>query len=236
MPTDLQTVNNPLMAVLSSPERLAELDVDKLERLAELHIQMQDRDAKRAYAEAFNAVQGEMIPVVKRGLNKHQGSVYARHHDIDRMLQPLIAKHGFSLSFSTEDTESKDLIRYVLVVRHKAGHSERHYMELPRDDTGKKASMHQIGSSNTYGKRYLKVSVFDVDLSDDDDGNAGAGIGPSAETITAQEAADIESLIDESGADKGRFLKFFGCDKVSDLPASRRREAIAKLEQRRARA
>ena len=233
--TELATTNNPLMAVLSDPERLQSLDVDKLERLAELHMQMQDREAKRAFSEAFNAVQGEMVPVVKRGLNKHQGSTYARHHDVDRMLQPLIAKHGFSLSFSTEDTESKDMIRYVMVVRHKGGHSERHTMELPKDDTGKKAHLHQIGSSNTYGKRYLKVSVFDVDLSDDDDGNAGAGVGPSAETITEHQAADLRALIEDVGADKAKFLRFFGIKNVLELPASRMKEAVRMLEARRSR-
>ena len=123
------TAGNPLMAVLASPERLQELDVEKLERLAELHIQMQDREAKRLYAEAFNAVQGEMVPVVKRGRNTHQGSMYARHHDVDRMLTPIIAKHGFSLSFSTEDTDAAGMVRYVMLVRHKGGHSERHVME-----------------------------------------------------------------------------------------------------------
>ena len=242
MPNELQAAPaNPLAAVLADPKRLAEIDVSKLERLFELEVQFRDREAKRLYASAFNALQSELQPIVKRGKNTHLGSMYARAHDIDMVLQPLVAKHGFSLSFSTEEASKPDLIRYVMLVRHNSGHEERHWMEAINDaDSGSKGGnktrLHGLASSTTFVKRQLKSAVFDLDLVDDDDGNAGAGIGPSAETITAQEAADIEALIDESGADKGRFLKFFGCDKVSDLPASRRREAIAKLEQRRARA
>jgi hypothetical protein len=72
--------------------------------------------------------------------------------------------------------------------------------------------------------------MFDVALGNDNDGN-----GPSLARITESQAADVESLIQEVGADKEKFLKFYRIKALGELPAKDLEGAVAELNRRRAR-
>ena len=238
MSADLVSANNPLMAVLSDPERLQSLDVEKLERLAELHMQMLARAAELAYGVAMNALQGDLTPVKKRGVNSQTASRYARLEDIERMLDPLIAKHGFSISVSTGTSDKEDHTKYVAIVRHTGGHKTTHELDAPFDDMGMKGArtktkIHGMSSARSYCKRILKTEIFDVTTTNDDDGNAAGGLGPSAETINDMQAADLRALIDEIGANEAAFLKVCKVDKWEELPASMYKAAVQRLEMKR---
>ena len=90
-------------------------------------------------------------------------------------------------------------------------------------------------SANTYCKRTVKINAFDVTLTkDDDDGNAAAGEGPSAECITPDQVADLQALLTEVGADEGRFLVWLRVSKLEEIPASQHTAAVRALEAKRA--
>ena len=145
------------------------------------------RRRAREFAEAFNAVQREMAPVRKLATNSHTKSTYARLEDVARMLDPIILAHGFSRSLSTTDSPTAGHLRFALVLRHVSGHEERHHLDAPVDDigiqgkAGTKTALHGMASSYTYCERHLLCKVFGVQVVSDDDGNAAAGVGPSAE-------------------------------------------------------
>ena len=91
---------SPLAAILADPERLKELEVEKIERLWQLQKDSEDRVAKLAFMTAFNRVQSQMGPVRKRHLNNQTGSTYAKAEEIEAMLDPILAREGFSRSLS----------------------------------------------------------------------------------------------------------------------------------------
>ena len=93
--------------------------------------------------------------------------------------------------------------------------------------------IHGMGSSNTYCKRTVKVNAFDVTVTAYDDGNAAGGLGPSAECITASQAADLRAMIDEVGANEASFLKVCKVDRWEELPASMYKAAVQRLEMKR---
>ena len=93
------------------------------------------------------------------------------------MLDPVIHKHGFSTSLSSQPGAPADHTRFVLMVRHVGGHAEEHTWDAPIDDKGikgnpNKTRLHGGGSSMAYAARYLKTNVFSVSTYRDDDGNA----------------------------------------------------------------
>jgi hypothetical protein len=56
---------------------------------------------------------------------------------------------------------------------HKFGHHESTTMRLPFDDTGSKNNVQAIGSSVSYGKRYVYCMLLNINITeDDDDGNS----------------------------------------------------------------
>ena len=98
---------SPLQLILANPEALKELDVDKVRELAELHMRMEAEAARKSFAIAFVGAQAEFTPIVLKGKNSHTNSLYARAQDVVQMIHPILVRHGFSRSFSTEPTRRR---------------------------------------------------------------------------------------------------------------------------------
>ena len=226
--------------LLADPERLKEYPIETVERMFELTLKLKAEEARREFAEAFNAVQSELAaaPVRKLGRNTQTGSMYARAEEVMEALDPIITKHGFSRSTSTEESAQPDTIRFVLILRHAGGHSERHFLDAPNDSVGPKGNptktkLHGMASSYSFCERHLCCKVFGLRLTADDDGNAGSGVGPSAECITEHQAADLSALIDEVEADLQLFLDYFRVKTLGEMLRSQFQGAVRLLEQKR---
>ena len=75
-----------------------------------------------------------------------------------------------------------------------------------------------------------------MQLTDDDDGNAGANVGPGAERITEDQALDLEAKMEEHGVGpqgRAKLLTWLGVEKLADLPASKLKAAMDAIERRR---
>ena len=224
-----------LTALLSDPARLKDFPVENLERLFAVDKEIREERARIAFNHSFNAVQAKLSPVVKKAQNTHTRSLYARAEDIMLMLDPILIENGFSRSLSTEDSKLDDHVKFVLILRHISGHVERHCLDAPVDDKGlagktNKTKMQGLASSYTFCERQLLVKVCGVTLTEDDDGNAAGGVGHSAECVTESQALDLDTMIDDVSADRPRFFKFFKINELSELPASRYKEAITMLQ------
>lgn len=216
---------DPLATILSDPQRLAEIDADKLDRLYEIAAKARAEAARVEFAAAMNRVQSRMTPVYKAARNSNTHSMYARAEDVEAMLMPLLVDAGFSVGFSTEP-QTDAMLRVVMVLRHVGGHEERHTLPAPVDNVGMKGTptktaLHGMGSTLTYCKRYLLCMVFSVTLTADDDGNAGGEVGPGSAPITAAECAELAAAADRAGVDWDKFYSHFGIAALSDLPAGK---------------
>ena len=228
MTTDLATTQpSPLAQLLADPDRLKEFPIETVERLFALDREMRQDGARAEFSHAMHALQGDLTPVRKVAENKHTKSWYATLEDVEAMLDPILQKHGFSVSLSSQPGAPADHSRFVLIVRHNGGHTEEHIWDAPIDDKGirgeaNKTRLHGGASARTYAKRYLKVDVFGVSTYRDDDGNA-AGTGVGAEPITQEQFQDLNDLADKSGADKVRLAAWYksayGIDALANLPA-----------------
>lgn len=152
-------------------------DADQLGKLLDLQERWEAGQARKAYAAAMKAVQGEAPKIAKEATNTQTKSQYALLETINAGLVPVYTRHGFSLSFSQGQTEAEGHIRIVCDVSHEAGHSEVKHVDLPLDMTGiagtvNKTAIHATGSTYSYGRRYLTCMIFNVSTGDDDDGQA----------------------------------------------------------------
>ena len=73
-----------------------------------------------------------------------------------------------------------------------------------------------MASSYTFCERHLRLKVFGVQTSRDDDGNAAANIGPGAEKLDDERAKTLQSFVEEVGNEKA-LLAFWELDRLSDL-------------------
>ena len=238
---------SPLEVLLSDTEKLKEFPIETVERLFVLDQQYRAEKAKIAFSVAFNALQTDISPVVKRGKNygvKQGGksfSPYARLEDIKDVVDPLFSKHGFSYSISAKESPTPEYTRYILVLRHVSGYSEEHYLDAPTDDIGMKGGatktkIHGQGSSYTYCHRYLLQNVLGMQLIEDDDGNASSGVGPSSEAISEDQEREILSLLAETKTDTKEFLDYFKRDTVAELRVGDYQKVINLLHERKKKA
>ena len=226
-----------LQILLADPDRLKNFPIETVERMFAMEKEIQADLARCEFAEAFNRVQKAMTPVRRMATNSQTGSKYALAEHVMEMLDPLILREGFSRSLSCADCPVEGQIRFMLTLR-RGGHVEQHFIDGAPDYLGPKGNptktkIHGMMSSYTLVERHLVCKVFGVQLVADDDGNAGGGIGPGAEKITAEQVGDLEALLDEVKADRSKYLKFFEIEKLGDLQASQLRTATRMLEAKR---
>lgn len=220
-----------ILQVIERAARSPEVDIEKMERLFAMHERAMERQAKTAYAGALAAMQPELPIIGERGgIKDRAGNVQSRYalwEDIVGIITPILSKHGFSLSFRTGNEADKVTVTGVLT--HSAGHSEQTMLVLPIDTSGSKNAVQSVGSSTSYGKRYTAAALLNLRSGEiDDDGQRGGG-----QVISEEQAANIEALASEVGADIPRFLRYVGAAEVRTIPANKYESAIAALEKKR---
>ncbi|WP_458717027.1 ERF family protein [Pseudomonas gregormendelii] len=177
------------------------VDVDKMERLMQMHERFVDRQASAAFNAAMVRAQQCIRPVVRRSLNTQTNSSYAKLEDIDQAISPVYTEQGFSLSFGTIDSPLAGHIRVICDVMHDQGHTKQYQMDLPLDATGiggktNKTGVHAHGSTNSYARRYLTMNIFNVVMvNEDNDGNREPIDPPAEPMITAGQAAQLDALL-----------------------------------------
>lgn len=221
-----------LMAVISRAASDPAVDVDKLERLLGMYERITARQAEYAYHEAMSAAQAEMRPIAADANNPQTKSKYASFVALDRALRPIYTRHGFSLSYDTEDGAPEGHVRVVCKVSHRAGHTDRPRIDMPADGKGAKGGdvmtkTHATGAAMTYGQRYLLKMIFNIAVGEDDDGN---GAMSGSMRITEAQTVALLKLADDVQADKRRFCEWLGVESFADIPARDYRRAKEALE------
>lgn len=227
-------------ALISMIERAARdpnVDIDKMERLFQMHERMMAHQARVAYDEAFAAMQPELPEIDKRGRivirdkynteNIIQSTPYALWEDTNRLIKPILAKHGFGLSFRI--TQTPERLTTTAVLSHKGGHREETQFAAPCDSTGSKNNVQGWGSATSYGKRYTGTAILNITTKGEDDDGEKAGIGA---TITDEQLVLLRSKIDFVEADIPKFCKYFKIMRLDDLPAAQFERAMKALDKR----
>lgn len=213
-------------AVQISPERAAlfelavnkDLDVAKLEALINMQDRMEDRQAQRAFNQAFIRMQ-PTLPVIKRNgsleypidKNKPDGpkrliAKYAVWDDIDAAIQPILSEHGFALSFKVTPRGDGGGLLVGTILRHEGGHIEYgDPFPVPLDTSGGKNNVQAYGSALSYGKRYAATATLKLRTEGEDDDGKRAGM----RFITPDQALEMQATALAAERDESRFLETY---------------------------
>lgn len=209
-----------IFQIIERAARDKNVDLDKMERLMAMREREMVRIAQTAFNVAMKNAQAEMPQIARDADNDQTKSRYARYETISEAIQPIITKHGFSLSFDEGETEKPNHVRILCDVMHEAGHTKQYHADIPFDNVGmkgnaNKTATHAYGSTKSYGRRYLKLDIFDIALkNEDDDGNAA---GRQHEFITTDQINELRETIEANGGDIAKFCKFGGVGSLADI-------------------
>lgn len=208
-------------------------DADKLEKLISANERIINRQAQMEYDAAMIRLQKKLSDVKilknsmidfsgkgKDGSSYSQKTPYAKLEDIDKVLRPLMQSEGFVVTYPLEGAER---VIVKCKISHQGGHSEISSMQLPLDTSGSKNNLQGAGSSISYGKRYLLCAMLNlITLNEDDDGAGG--------TITDDQAAELKTLLRDSGMDTARFLKVVSAESVDQIKTRDHGRALNSLQ------
>lgn len=242
-------------AILSMIERLARdstVDIGRVERMMTLHREIRLEKAREDYNRAMAAVQAKLPQIKRDAANKETKSRYARLETIAAAVDPIIAEAGLSLSYGTEPSALPNHYKVVCTVS-LGSHERRFELDTPADGTGMrggptKTAIQAMGSALTYARRYLKLMIFDISLTNEDnDGNRVEEDRPaqreetrreepkaeivqhSRPVITERQALDLRDLLREKRASERDFLAWLKLGHIEDIPADVYAECVSAI-------
>lgn len=193
-------------------------NVAALEKLVDLYERMDNKDAERAFARAFNELQQEM-PKIKatQPVPNNDGTVrykFAPFESIMEQVQPMLQKHGFTVSFSTRYDQNR-LVK-ICTLTHIRGHSRTNEFAVRIGSGPPKASESQAdGAAGTYAKRFALCDMLNIVVEKDSD--AAAEGGP----ISRSQAQELRERVLATGSDEKRFLAFAGAKTYEEIPSGK---------------
>lgn len=228
-----------LMGAVLSLSTNPNVDAEKMERMLAMYRSIKADNAKTEYYRAL-ALMKPKLPIIDRNgrievrektsTGKRDGALqqstgYALYEDIDEAITPILADHGFVLTYRTGQA-ADGKVQVTGVLAHTAGHIEETLIVLPHDSSGSKNNVQAVGSSLTYGKRYAATMLLNIRTKgEDDDGNSASG----NDTISSQQMDTILDLIERAKADLEAFCEYMGVKAVKDILAKDYRKAIQAL-------
>lgn len=210
---------NSLLPAIIHVARDPGLDVAKLDALMKMQFELEKRQAEREFIEAFARLSAKLPRVKKEGvidLGPGKGKIpFAKFEDMDRILRPLLAEEGFTISFDSTQREGGGLV-VTGHLEHRAGHRRTASIPLPLDQGPGRNNLQAVGSTLQYGKRYLMEMLVNlVREGADDDGNKGG-----TRFAAPEEIEELRALIEETGSDEAKFCALFNVAHLGELPVT----------------
>jgi hypothetical protein len=239
-----------MVALFESLIKDKSVDLDRIKMVLELRNSVLDRQAHLDFVAAKVAAQGEMPEIDKKGKiiikdrNSEkviQSTPYALWEDTNRIIKPILARHGLALSFQIRRLTEGDFtghVETIAVLEHEHGHREvSPAFILPADKTGSKNDVQSIGSSSSYGKRYTACAMLNISTRGEDDDGSSADKKTTAEDHGPIDAEQLDKLrhrivqIDQdTGPFTARFCKFLGIGTLEQMPKGMFIRALKELD------
>ena len=231
MSNEIATIQVTPMDLISRAQA-SNASIEQMQQLFELQLRYEANEARKAYNDAMANFR-ENAPAIAKTRSGHNIK-YAGLSESIEAIQPLLSQFGLSHQWKTRQDGS--MVTVDCIVTHRQGHSEITSLSAAPDTSGSKNAIQAIGSTVSYLERYTLYAILGLSSREMDDDGKGAGKKQEVELITEQQATDMLALIENVGADVGKFCTYYKINAVTDLPASKYKQAVDGLEKKRGKA
>ena len=209
-----------------TPENIA-----VVERMAALAERFEERNAEKEFNRAFAALQADMPVIVASTPIQNRGK-YEKYEDLMRVVGPLAAKHGFSLSFSNDFKDGR--IVETCTLRHAGGHSASNSFAV----RGRKADNDTQSDcmAATTAKRNALCNALNIVIRQDCLTEENDPRMESDRCITEEQAEELERRCALANVNREAFMAFAGAKTYREIRADRYDDIdqmLAKKERRK---
>lgn len=209
---------------------------ETLEKLLALQERWEANQGRKAFDEAMAAAKAE-IPTIRKNrtvdYTSSKGRTHYKHEDLAEIaatVNPILGKYGLSYRFKTTNAPNEP-ITVTCIITHRLGYYEETTLSGPRDDSGNKNAIQQVGSTLTYLQRMTLKAALGLAASEDDDGQKSDDTGSA--NITPEQVSKVLALIEETGTDIERFCKYLGVEAVPDITAGQLPRVLTMLNKKK---
>lgn len=202
-PQNEPSIGEVLMQVIKigvTPDKM-----DVMERMFAIKERQDDKNAEKAFIAAFAELQKE-IPHIKATYEvptKSGGVKFRGAHliDIMRQVEPLLAKHGFSIMFESASSSVEGSTRTVsqtCVLMHVGGHSKKSTSCVRVGGNADSSAQADAGAYTT-AKRLAVCDMLNIHVDRSD-------VAILGDFITPEQAAELEARVKATNSNAVRFL------------------------------
>lgn len=208
--------------------------VDVLGKMMDLYERNQKAQAERDFASALVDLQGETIRIqaTKKVDEKPDGSfryAFAPYEEIMEKAQPMLTKHGFSITFDTETGDNR--LTSICSLTHRSGHTRVNRFAVRYGKPPGSSDAQGDMSTKSYAKRGALCDALNISIDHDTDGTDARFEGAP---VTQQQADELRELCDESKSDRKKFLAHAGADTFEQIASSRYSDLVKTLKRKMA--
>jgi hypothetical protein len=237
MPLVQQEINYPAMLEMAIKSK--DVDVEKLERIAALVHRSEDRRAHAAFNRAFAQFHDECPAIIKNKDAKiatksgsGYGYTYADLPGIANTIKAPLRNNDLTYTWDSS-TNDKGVLSCTCRLVHVDGHSIVSTFQCPTDSASGSSAAQKYGAALTYAKRQSLVSILGLTSCDEDTDAARPAPEPveqkPAQTITEDQANDLNDMIIQKGSPKAILLKHYGVEKLGDMSVENFKNAMYRL-------
>ncbi len=209
-----------VLEIFSQLARDPSVEVSRIAQLMELHREAERWDAEKQFIAAKARLK---FPPIKK-TTKGQNSKYAPYEEIQVIIDPILDAEGFTLTFTGGEPTPQGMPIYGKL-SHLAGHSEKGVLYLPRDKSGSMNEIQGVGSTVSYGQRYVAKMMLNLRFIGDDDDGGGY--------VDECGLNNIINMISECAMDdkqQAAFLKYMNVEKLDKIRQSNYPMAMTTLK------
>lgn len=199
--------------------KIDEQKVAVMERLSGLYLSLKANDAEKQFAAAFNRLQSEMPAIhARKPVPNRDGTVrykYAPYEEIRAAIDPLLRKHGFSLTFSSEFKDSR--VVQTCTIQHVAGHKRSNSFGA-RTGNGPPGSSDAQGdgAASSYAKRFALCDCLGIVIETDTDGQH-QDARAMGDFISKDKIQFLRESVAETGGNEAGFFALAGVTKYEEI-------------------
>lgn len=221
-------------------EAMFKYAIDKganLDGLMNVRRELRAEQAKAAYDAALSAFQSECPIIIKKVKGATGAYKFAPLDEIMPQVQPILSKHGFSFSITSEVTPK--MIKAICKITHCAGHFETGEFSCPTDERNTmQTDPQKYGGAMTFAKRYAFCNAFGIMTGDQDRDAArqaeksktGRVVTPEIRNRFFEVSKPWHKQLQAMAIDLGWIMPDAGLDALSDEHIPTTKSELAKLQ------
>ena len=223
-----------IMDNVSDPD----MPVEKLRWVQERMDTLMAEQRREMFNSDFIAMAQRIGPVDRNGLvevRNKGGQIsgryrFVKYEDMEAILRPLEADYHFARTFDSGPPDDKG-VPLIGVLLHESGFSTTARLWLPPDVGHLRNPLQAMGSTLTYGRRYLTDLLYNIVRRGTDDDGVSSGLAP----VSDEQLAHLNALLSETATDRVTFLAMMvSVERLEDIPARDYQRLVNALEAKRA--